>query len=409
MLVLSSIQFTSILDFVIMMPLGPQLMRTFAISPQQFGLVVSAYTISAGIVGFGGAFFIDRFDRKLALLTTYGGFTVGTLLCAVAPSYEFLVIARTVAGAFAGTMGAIVFAAVGDAIPDARRGAAMGVIMSSFSVASVAGVPFGLFLANHYGWHMPFFFLGGMSFMVLLVGLKALPPMRNHLVNKVYEHPVVAMKYMLTHRNHLRAFLFMMAMMVAGFSIIPYISPYLVSNVGLPETDLPLVYFFGGGFTIFTARIIGRLSDRFGKARLFTIVASLSIIPILLLTNLPPASLTTIIIVTTVYTVFTSGRMVPSMALITGSVEPQRRGSFMSINSSIQQLSAGVASYGGGLIIGKSSTGTLTGYGTVGIVASVFTVLCIGLAWRIRTVEPPVSHPASASSPQEAAIIDVPV
>lgn len=392
-----------------MMPLGPHLMRTFTISPQQFGLVVSAYTISAGIVGFGGAFFIDRFDRKFALLTMYGGFTIGTLLCAVAPSYEFLVIARTVAGAFAGTMGAIVFAAVGDAIPDARRGAAMGIIMSSFSVASVAGVPFGLFLANHYDWHMPFFFLGGMSLVVLVVGFKALPPMRIHLVNKVYEHPMVAMKYMLTHRNHLRAFLFMMAMMIAGFSVIPYISPYLVSNAGLPEADLPLVYFFGGAFTIFTARIVGGLSDRFGKAKVFTIVALLSIVPILVLTNLPPLSLTSIIIVTTIYTVFTSGRMVPSMALITGSVEPQRRGSFMSINSSIQQLSAGVASYGAGLIIGKSSTGTLTGYGIVGILASISTLLCIVLAWRIRTAEPPTPHTAANLARQETTIVDLPV
>ncbi len=387
LVVLSSIQFTNLLDFVIMMPLGPQLMRVFSISPKEFGLVVSSYTFAAGIAGFVGAFLIDRFDRKTALLALYGGFTVGTFLCSVAPSYPFLLAARGVTGTFAGIMGATVFAVIGDAIPDSRRGAAMGMVMSSFSAATVFGVPIGLFLANHWGWHMPFYLLAALSLAVLIVGSRVLPPMKAHISSRREEGPLEAVKYILTHPNHLSAFVFIMAMMIAGFSVIPYLSPYLVQNVGLKETDLPYIYLCGGALTIFTSRFIGKLADRHGKVRVFTFIATLSMIPILLVTNLPVVSLPLALVVTTTFMVLMSGRMVPAMAIITASVEAKRRGSFMSIISSVQQLSAGVAAFGAGLILGKSESGLITRFDVVGVLAAITTVVCIVLIRRIQNVE----------------------
>lgn len=394
--VLASIQFTNLMDFVILMPLGPQLMRVFAITPQQFGLIVSAYTFSAGIVGIIGAMFVDRFDRKNVLLFLYGGFAVSNFVCAIAPSYAWLLFGRIIAGAFGGMMGATVFAVVGDVIPEIRRGAAMGTVMTSFSLATVAGVPVGLFLANSFGWHIPFFMLTASSLIVLVIGYFTLPQIRGHLIHKTDVSPLRLLIGLIKDRNHLSAFLFISAVVFAGFAVIPYLSPYLVSNVGLTEHDLPYIYFFGGGATIFTSRFIGKLSDKYGKQKVFTWIAGGSMIPILLVTNLPRIPVWLALIVTTFFMVLVSGRGIPAMALLTASVEPKQRGSFMSVNFSVQQVSAGLASFGAGLILGKSETGALTHFGIVGAIAIATSVVCIFLSKRIRNVDP-----TSARSPSD--------
>ncbi|HYQ85635.1 MAG TPA: MFS transporter [Bacteroidota bacterium] len=411
LLVLAAIQFTNILDFVILMPLGPQLMRIFSVSPQQFGLVVSAYTLSAGIMGFLGGFFLDRFDRKAALLTLYAGFAIGTFLCAVAPTYGFLLAARVVTGACGGVLAATIFAVVGDAIPDSRRGAATGTIMSSFSAASVFGIPLGLYLANLYSWHTPFFLIAGTSGVLFILAYRLLPSMKMHTQSpEANERPIAAMKALLTHSAHLRTFAFSMGLMLAGFAMFPYIATYLVLNAGMDESHLPYVYFFGGGSTVFTARFIGKLADRYGKTRVFTWLAVLSVVPILAVTNMPQLPLPVVLIVTTVFFIVVSGRMTPAIAMITATVEPHRRGRFMSVNSSVQQLSAGIASYGAGLIIGKASNGSLTNFGIVGLIAAATTLVCIYLAKRLRFVDAAVPHrphgpKSSEGTPEERAVI----
>lgn len=387
LVVLTAIQFTNILDFVIMMPLGPQLMRIFSISPQQFGFVVSAYTFSAGASGFAAAFFLDRFERKEALLTLYAGFAVGTFLCAVAPTYWFLVGARIVAGMFGGILGATILAIVGDLVPYERRGNAMGMVMTSFPLAQVAGVPAGLFLANQFSWHTPFVFLASAAAIFWIVGARVLPSMPAHMQPGVQERPTETVKGLLTEAPTQRALAFMVALVISGFVIIPYLNPYFVSNVGRTEADLPYIAFFGGLATIVSSRVIGKLADRHGKLRVFTFVAALSVLPILLVTNLPPASLPVTILAVTVFMVIVSGRFVPSMAMVTAAVHPKRRGSFMSINASVQQFSAGIAAFGSGLIIAKAEDGSLAHFGTVGLIAVVATLVCIALARRLQFVE----------------------
>jgi predicted MFS family arabinose efflux permease len=161
--ILASIQFTSIMDFMIMMPLGPQLMRIFQINPQEFGFLVSAYTFAAGFSSFIGVFWIDNFDRKKALMNMYLGFLLGTLACALSPTYTILVLSRILTGLFGGLLMALVFSIIGDVIEEKRRGTAMGYVSTSFSLASVLGVPFGLFIASFWNWHAPFFFLRSRS------------------------------------------------------------------------------------------------------------------------------------------------------------------------------------------------------------------------------------------------------
>ena len=385
-LLLAAIQFTHILDFMIMMPLGPQLMRIMLISPRQFGLLVSAYTLTAALAALVVAFYADRFDRRNALLFLYAGFVVSTLLCAIAPGYPSLLGARAVAGAFGGVAGAMVHSIIGDAVPEQRRGAATGMIMSAFALSSIIGVPIGLVLAVHFSWRAPFLFLVAVSAVVLVIAWKILPAMRSHIVEGSAHRPLQQMKSVLGTANHLRAFVFMFALMFAGFSVIPFIAPYMVANVGLKETDLPYLYLFGGLATAFTSRYIGKLADRHGKRQIFTLIGLISIAPLLITTNLPPVPVWVAICASVVFMVFVSGRFVPAMALVISSVEPRMRGGFMSINSAIQQLGLGAASFLAGSIIGHGVGGTLTHFWFVGFIAVAATLLAIALAWRVQPV-----------------------
>ena len=384
--VLAAIQFTNIMDFVIMMPLGPQLMRVMLISPQQFGLLVSAYTLTAAVAALAVAFYTDRYDRRKALLFLYGGFVVSTLLCGIAPGYGSLLAARAFAGAFGGVAGASVHSIIGDAIPEQRRGAATGMIMSAFALSSIIGVPIGLVLSVHFSWRAPFLFLFIVSTLVLILTWKIIPPMRGHIVEGESHRPLVQMKAVLGTANHLRAFVFMFALMFAGFPVIPFIAPYMVANVGLKETDLPYLYFFSGLATVFSSRYIGKLADRHGKRQMFTLIGVISIAPLLITTNLRPVPVWVAISASVIFMVFVSGRFVPAMALVISSVEPRLRGGFMSINSAIQQLGMGAASLLAGTIIGHGAGGTLTRYWLAGLIAVGATLLAIALAWRVKPV-----------------------
>ncbi|MEO7777908.1 MAG: MFS transporter [Fibrobacteria bacterium] len=380
---LSAIQFTHILDFMIVMPLGPRLMEVFKITPAQFGLIVSTYTFSAGLFGLVAAWFIDRFDRKTALLWLYSGFGLGTLACALAPNYAFLVAARFLAGGFGGVATATILAMIGDAIPPQRRGAAMGTLFSSFSLASIAGVPAGLFLANHLGWHAPFFLLAALSALIVALAFKVLPSMRDHLA-KLKEKPWAEMKIILSRANHWRAFALTVFMTMAGFLIIPYLSPSLVSNVGLSNDQLPLIYLCGGSVTFFSMRQIGKMSDRLGLLRVFTVLSIIAIFPILIISHLPPVPLWTALVCTTFFMVFASGRFIPGMAMVTNSVQAQYRGGFMSFNSAMQQFASGLASLVAGAIVTGGVGGRLENYGTVGLIGGGCVVVSILLARRLK-------------------------
>lgn len=388
LLILSAINFAHILDFVIVMPLGPQLMRIFEIDARQFGLIVSSYTISAGICGLLGIFFIDRFDRKKALLTAFAGFAVGTLLCAAAPDYPFLLLARIVTGLFGGLINALIYSIVGDYIPYERRGAAMGKVMAAFAIASVMGVPIGLWLAEGFSWHMPFLALGFFAAAVWILGLFGLPAMKSHLQNRSAKpRPADSFKSIVRDPNQLRALSLMMCMMLASFTVIPYISPYFVLNVGLRESDIMYLYLIGGGCTFVSSQIIGRLSDRFGKRQMLIAICLLSIIPILLVTHIGATPLPLALAASTLFFILVSGRQVPGIALITSTVPPQNRGGFMSFNAAVQQFSAGFASFIGGMILVTGSDDKIYHYGWVGILAMVFSLLTIPLARRIRPLE----------------------
>lgn len=389
LLVLSGVQFAHVLDFVILMPLAPQLMRMLDITPQEFAYQVSAYTFSAALAGLVGATVIDRFDRKRALIWIFCGFLLGTLGCGLAVGFKTLLIGRIVTGAFGGIIQALVFAILGDSIAEQRRGRAMGTVMSAFSFASIAGVPLGLFLATEYDWRMPFFALSALSFVILLSMTKALPPLQSHFQSRKVRTTeksghLIATLRLIGERNTRIAFGLIASLMFGGFTVIPFMSAYLVANVGLEERDLATVFFIGGLATFLTQRLVGRIADRFGKRRVFTVLALLSILPTLLLTHLPTVSLSVAITVTTLFTVLVSARAVPSLAMITSSIERSRRGSFLSLTSAVQQASSGAASLSAGAIIGLGAAGQITSYDGVGYLASLSLLFAVAFAHLLR-------------------------
>lgn len=385
--VLAAIQFTHIVDFVIVMPLGPVYIREMGLSPYQFGHIVAAYTIAAGTAAIAASQWLDRFGRKAALLTLFAGFAAGTLLCAIAPNYWWLLAARTVAGACGGVAAAVVYAIIGDVFHDARRGMATGVIMSSFSVASAAGVPIGLVLAERLNWHAPFAVLGGFAILVLVLAAVVLPPLRGHLgASPPRAIGFAGLFALMTDINHRRAFALSAALSVSSFTVVPYIPTFLRYNVGLTQSHIGWMYVVGGVTTLLTLTWIGRLADRHGKLRVFRLMAVATLLAILALTNLPAgAGAAVALTVTTVMMIASSGRMVPAMALITGTAVPAERAGFLSLNTAVQHFSCGVAADLGGRLLGQTGAeGPITGYALAGVASGVASLASLYLAGRLR-------------------------
>ncbi len=354
LLVLAAAQFINIIDFVIVMPLGPRLMLTLGISPGQFGLIVSSYAFSAALAGLLAALFIDRFDRKAAFLTVFTGFSLGTFCCALAPDYPLLLVARAATGAFGGVLGGLAMTIVGDLFPDKRRGAATGVLMSAFALASVAGVPLGLKFAGWFDdWHAPFWMLGIPSLVVLALGIRLLPRLGGHLTAQ--RPKALAEIYDTVARPvHQRAFALVALLVVGGFMVVPYLSASFVANVGITEASLPWIYVVGGGMALFSSPLVGWLADHMGRFPLYCGLASASALMMLTATMLPPAPLAVAAIVTAGLMVSNSGRMIVAMTMINACVAPRHRGSFMSLSSSVQHLASGIGAFAGGLVIGRS-------------------------------------------------------
>jgi predicted MFS family arabinose efflux permease len=388
LLTLAGIQFVHILDFMIMMPLGPILIRELGIDAHAFGLLVSSYTFTAAFSGLLAAMFVDRFERKRLLLTMFSLFAVATLSCGLAPGYLSLLAARGAAGAFGGVLGAMVQTMVGDLIPFERRGRASGTIMSAFSFSTVAGVPLSLFLANHFGWRFPFYFIAVLSVGFFMLGLRRLPSLRGHLPDAGVSdaeraHPLAAMGEVLRDANSRRALAFMAILMFSGFTVIPYITIYATGNVGIRQEDIPYMYLAGGCATFFTSRLIGRLADHWGKVRTYRLIALLSFVPLFIQTHLPPVPLWLMIVCATIFFILVPGRMVPAMAILTSATTPRLRGTFLSMNGATQQFASGAASYLGGAMIAVDAAHQVSGYGTVGLLAIGATLLAMVLVGRI--------------------------
>lgn len=383
-IVLAAIQIIHILDFVIMMPLGPQFMRVFQINPTEFSSLVSAYTFSAGIVGFFGALYADHFDRKKFLMFNFTGFILGTFMCAIAPNFAALLTARIIAGAFGGVLNACVLSMVADLIPFQRRGAAMGVVMSSFSIASVLGVPLGLYVAQLFDWHAAFYFICIIGSIFWTASLFFLPSIKVRATKLTMKENLKNFRSILIQKDYLQSFLLTSILGFGIFMVVPFISTYMVGNVGLTESQLPLIYLMGGSCTILSARFIGKACDRVGSFKVFRIVALISIIPILILTNLPQVHIAIALVTSSMFMMTGSGRFIPAMTIVSAVVKPQERGTFMSLENAARQMSSGLASQTAGLIIGATAAGAMTNYNIVGYICVATSIVAIYIAFQIK-------------------------
>jgi predicted MFS family arabinose efflux permease len=384
--ILAAVQFMNMVDFILIMPLAPHLDKDLGIGTKQFGVVVAVYGGAACVAGLLLASFLDRFDRKRSLLGLFAGFTLGTFLCAFAPSYEWLLVGRAVAGGFGGVAAATVLAIVGDAYPDQRRGLATGAVMSAFSVASIVGVPAGLMLASYpgFGWRAPFVVLAAASVLVWLVACWAVPVLRGHLIDGRHK---LGLWEVGSRPAHLRAYALMLCVVFGGCLIGPYIAVHLVKNIGVADEEVPLVYFVGGLATLFTTNLVGRLADRFSRLWVFRVMALATMVVMLILAWLPHGTpLFWTIAVTTLLMIVSSGRMVPAKAMVTGASAPRYRGTFLSINSSVEQLGLFLAPLFAGLFL-IDTDGRLEGYTTVALLSGVVVLVTLVLAGLVRPAE----------------------
>ncbi len=387
---LAAIQFNHIVDFMIVMPLGPKLMRVFQISPEQFSLLVSMYTLMAGLSGFLASFYVDKFDRKNNLVFMFIGFIISTALCGAAPNFYWLLAARAFAGFFGGIMNSLILSIVSDLISYDRRATAMGTITSAFSLASIVGIPFSLFLSDQFDWHAPFMFLAISSIIVLIVAVKHIPSVRGHLdqvdsVTKTITNPFTNI---LQSPTQLFSLFFMFILMLGHFSIIPFISPSLVANAGVDEKQLLFIYLVGGTCSMLMAPLIGKFSDKYGKAKVFTWALFFSVIPVILITHQAVAPLYIVLLIAGLFFVSAVARMVPAQALISSAAEPAHRGSFLSILSCVQSLSMALGSWMAGQIIIKNTvTGHLERYQLVGYIAVGFGFLSLIIFQKIKYLD----------------------
>ena len=377
---LAAVQFTHIMDFIIMMPMGEMLMKVLDIDAASFSYLVASYTLSAGISGFAGAFFLDRFDRKKLLLFFFLGFTLGTFVCAFASSYATLLIARVIAGLFGGVMNSIVLAIVSDVVPYERRAWALGIVMMAFSLASAFGLPVGLYFAFNFGWNAPFYLLSGMNILLIILIVTSVPSVKKHLQQGYSNRATDFFFRLLKNRKQLTSLLFSCLLTFGMFSILPFLTPYLVGNVGFEREQITYVYLVGGLITMFTNPRIGKWADRSGKPKVFSYMALASIPVLALITNLPSVHIGLGLVATGTFFFVASGRFVPAIAMITSMAKPENRGAFMSIDSSVRNGTAGLASLVAGMIIIAPENEPIQNFPWVGVISIVFTVLAIFLA-----------------------------
>ena len=387
--VLAFIQFTVVLDFMVLSPLGAILMPALDISTQQFGMVVSAYAFSAGLSGLLAAGFADKYDRKAFLLFFYVGFVFGTILCAMATTYEFLLIARIITGIFGGVIGSVSFAIISDIFKLEVRGRVMGFVQMSFAASQVLGLPIGLYLANQFDWHAPFTMIVAVSIVVGVVIAFKMKPVTSHLAIQTTSNPFKHLYTTVSKPHYLRAFLGTVLLATGGFMLMPFGSAFSTHNIGLTLEQLPILYGITGVSSFILGPLSGKLSDKIGKFNMFVAGSILSSILVAIYCNLGVTPLWTVAVINVFMFAGISARMIASSALMTSVPVPQDRGAFMSVNSSIQQISGGVASFIAGLIVVKAPDGMLERYDILGYTVIGSMVVAVFL---LRWVDQYVKH-----------------
>jgi predicted MFS family arabinose efflux permease len=382
---LAFLQFTIVLDFMLLSPLGAVLMPSLHISPAQFGALVSSYAFAAGIAGVSAAGFADRFDRKNLLLVFYTGFIAGTLLCGLAQSYQALLIARTVTGLFSGVVGAVCFAIITDLFPMEMRGRVMGITQTAFAASSVLGLPISLALSSRFTWNAPFFLIVAVCLLVGGAALIYLKPVNAHLKLHPERSPLVHLAATVSNPRYIQGFVTTGLTTLGGFMLMPFVSAFNVHNVGISFSSLPIVYLVSGLCAAGAGPLIGRASDSFGKFRVFTFGCAMTMVMVVIYTNMTVSPIWVLILVTVLFQVGIFSRMIASSALMSGVPAASDRGAYMAITSSLQQVAGGVAAVVAGQIVVEQANGSLLHFNVLGYALVVTTLASLWLLARINS------------------------
>lgn len=385
--ILALLQFTIVLDFMILSPLGDILMKSLDITPQKFGLVVSAYAFSAGASGIIAAGFADKFDRKKMLLFFYVGFVLGTLFCGLANSYETLLAARIITGLFGGVIGAISMAIITDLFAINQRGRVMGFVQMAFAGSQVLGVPIGIYLAAKWNWHITFFMIVVLALLIGIAVLIKMKPVNEHLKLQSDKNAFLHLWHTLNNKQYQTGYLATAMLSIGGFMLMPFGSAFLVNNVHIPQEQLFLVFMFTGISSIIIMPIIGRISDKVDKFKVFTVGSFIAIVMVIFYTHIGVVPLWQVIVINMLLFMGIMSRMIPSTTLNTAIPEMKDRGAFMSINASLQQMAGGLAAVFAGLIVSqKSKTSPLEHYDTLGFVVAGCILVCIYFVYRVSVL-----------------------
>jgi len=386
--ILGFLQFTVILDFMIISPLGAIVMPTLHISPRQFGLAVSSYAFSAGASGFLAAGFADRFDRKRLLLFFYFGFMLGTLLCGLATTYPLLLGARIVTGLFGGVIGSVVLAIVTDLFPLEMRGRVMGVISTAFAASQVLGLPAGLYLTSHWDWHAPFLAIIAVGMPAGVIIMLLMQPVVGHLALKQERSPLMHLIHTITEPRYRLAFLLVMLLPTGGYMLMPFGTAYIVNNVGLAFAVLPVIYLVTGVSSIFVGPLVGKASDSIGKFPMFCFGSLVTLIMVPIWTNIGHVPLATVIVINVILFAGIFSRMIPAQALISAIPEPTKRGAFNAVSASLQQFAGGASAAVAGWLIVQRPNGSLAHFAWLGYLVMAITLVTLALMYLVHKQVP---------------------
>lgn len=384
-ILLTFLQFTIILDFMVLSPLGDYLMKELHLTPEQFGWVVSSYAISAGISSLLASGFTDRFDRKKLLLFFYAGFIIGTLFCGLAPTYEYLLIARVFTGIFGGVIGSIAFAIITDLFVMQVRGRVMGFVQMGFAASQILGIPIGLYFADRIGWHFPFFMIVGISIPVGILIMIYMKPVNAHLSLQTGQNPFQQLQRIVSTRRYLQGFAATVLLATGGFMLMPFGSAFSVNNLGVLPKDLFKIFLVTGIVSMITGPLIGKASDKFGKYNLFVIGSIWSIIMVIYYCNLSVVPLWVVFVANSLMFLGVTARMISSSALLSGVPEPRDRGTFMSVNASVQYIAGGIATAIAGQIVYQATENSpLENYPVLGYVVAGTTIITIIMMYYLN-------------------------
>ncbi|HTL83281.1 MAG TPA: MFS transporter [Bacteroidia bacterium] len=384
---LAFIQFTCVLDFMVMMPLSTILMKEFSITATQFGILVAAYNISGGIVSIISSFYLDGYDRKKIMVFAYVFFILGTIACGFSTGYVSMLLSRLLTGMFSGVLSAAIFSVVADVFPFEKRGTAMGKVMMGIGAAAVIGVPLGNYAATVYTWQMTFFSIAAFATLVFAGILLLIPSMTGHISPDHKKRSVQRFVETVSSANRLRALLLMILLMLGSFSIIPFIPDYMVHNVGITQKEVSLIYVVGGFFSMIILAVSGKLCDRFGSFAVYTALTIIALVPIWFVTDLPKGGLIMVLCATSGLFMFGGSRNVPANTLITSTAFSYQRAGFMSLVAATQQIGGGLAAFAGSLLVTTNADHSLDHFYRVGWFAIAASLVAIPVAYSVKPVK----------------------